>query len=137
MRYYLLEPEVAGGLGRNTVLDRTSHPPVVTRLHYEFDGWLGDELLESFPCFIVTQRLRVKIEELGFTGVRFSPVEVTLSTQFKTLYPDREVPQFVWLKVDGEPCKDDLGLATDHRLIVSERTLVAMNLKQCVVTPVS
>jgi len=137
MRYYLLEPEVAGGLGRNTVLDRTSHPPVVTRLHYEFDGWLGDELLESFPCFIVTQRLRVKIEELGFTGVRFSPVEVTLSTQFKTLYPDREVPQFAWLKVDGEPCKDDLGLATDHRLIVSERTLVAMNLKQCVVTPVS
>jgi hypothetical protein len=34
--FVYIEPEVAGGLGENTLLDVRTHPPVVTRLHYEF-----------------------------------------------------------------------------------------------------
>lgn len=45
MKYFYIEPEVAGGLGRNTVMNRAVHPPVVSKLHYHFDGWLGDVLL--------------------------------------------------------------------------------------------
>ena len=55
MKYYILEPEVAGGFGENTIMDPTSRPPRVTRFHYEFDGWLGDELLETVACFIATK----------------------------------------------------------------------------------
>jgi hypothetical protein len=33
MKYHSIEPEVAGGLGANTIMDRTVHPPVVTKLH--------------------------------------------------------------------------------------------------------
>ena len=57
MEYYLIEPEVAGGIGEHSVIDRSSGKMVVRKLHYEFDGWLGDELLESTPCFIVSERL--------------------------------------------------------------------------------
>lgn len=42
VKYFYLEPEVSGGLGDDAIMDTGVHPPVVTRLHYEFDGWLGD-----------------------------------------------------------------------------------------------
>ena len=45
MTYYHLEPEVAGGIGERTVLDRSGPRLRATSLHYEFDGWLGDDLL--------------------------------------------------------------------------------------------
>jgi len=53
MKYYLIEPELAGMTGEHTVIDRSSGRMVVRRLDYEFDGWGGDVLLESCPCFRV------------------------------------------------------------------------------------
>lgn len=43
-----IEPEVAGGLGEETQMDSTVHPPLVKKLHLEFEGWLGDDILETF-----------------------------------------------------------------------------------------
>ena len=59
--YKYIEPEVAGGLGNETIIDKNYHPPIVKKLHYEFNGWLGDDILESFPCFIVSERLKNEI----------------------------------------------------------------------------
>ncbi len=55
--FYLLSLEVAGGWGPNTQVRRETHPPVVTHMHYEFQGWLGDDLLTTFPEFIITEGL--------------------------------------------------------------------------------
>jgi hypothetical protein len=131
MRYYTLEPEVAGGLGRNTVMDRSVHPPMVERLHYELAGWLGDDLLETFPCFIVTNCLRERIADAGLTGTEFAPAEVTASQQFRDLYPTRDVPGFVWLKPTGRAGRDDFGMSHDHRLVVSARALKVLSLLHC------
>lgn len=131
MDYYVVAPEVAGGLGANTVLDRSTHPPLVSRLHYEFDGWLGDELLETFPCFIVSERIRDLILRSGFTGAEFAPVEMSTSSTFGELCPNRVIPAFVWLKLTGAPGIDDFGLSENHRLVVSKRVLLALDLKHC------
>ncbi len=124
MKYFYIEPEVAGGWGKNTVFNRTPEKPaVVHKLHYEFQGWLGDELLENSPCFIVSERVALGIEKAQLTGERFNEVEVTTSEEFKELYPGRQLPKFVWLKVEGTAGQDDFGTAPDGRLIVSERAL--------------
>ena len=123
MNYFYIEPEVAGGLGKNTELYCGVHPPIVSRLHYHFDGWLGDQLLETFPCFIVTEFMEQKLRETGFTGMRFDQVEITVSEQFQELYPDQQLPKFVWLRVEGTAGEDDFGTAPDGRLIASERAL--------------
>ena len=123
MPYYALEPEVAGHLGDHAVVDRSVHPPVVERLHYEFDGWLGDDLLESFPCFIVTKGLRKRLGEAGLSGCQFDGVEVSKSDLFEEIHPDRGLPEFVWLKAVGRAGIDDVGLSPDHRLVVSQRAL--------------
>lgn len=122
--YYAVEPEVAGGWGESTVFTTVPGKGVVVqRLHYKFDGWLGDELLESSPCFIVSQRMADEIERAGLTGVQFDLVEVTVSEQFKQLYPDRGLPKFLWLKVEGSPGRDDFGITSGLKLVVSERAL--------------
>jgi hypothetical protein len=66
MRYFYVEPDVAGGFGPNTVIDRGSGRIVVKKLHYIFDGWFGDDLLESTPAFLVSQRLAEAIHPARF-----------------------------------------------------------------------
>jgi hypothetical protein len=122
-KYYVLEPEVAGGLGVNTITDRSVHPRRVSRLHYHFEGWLGDELLESFPCYILTENLARQIEGAGLKGAVFDELEVTVSEEFRERYPGRPLPRFLWLKPIGVAGEDDFGVGPDHRMVVSDRAL--------------
>lgn len=119
MNYFFLEPEVAGGLGEHTEMDRSVHPPKVTKLHYRFDGWLGDSILETFPSFIVTEDAKRELQSNAITGVHFDEVEVSLSDEFRDLHPTMRLPKFCWLKIDGRAGEADFGLARDNRLVVS------------------
>lgn len=121
--FYYLDPEVAGELGANTVMDLSQHPPSVSHLHYNFTGWLGDDLLESFPCYIITRQLCDAIAQNDLTGYRFEAVEISKSSQFEELYPDKQIPEFIWLKPVGVGGEDDFGRAKDHRIVVSEKAL--------------
>jgi hypothetical protein len=126
MEYFYIEPEVAGGLGGSTVLDSTVHPPVVERLEYCFDGWQGDTLLETFPCFIATKSLAAHLMSSPLTGFQFGEVSITKSPVFIELYPNRSLPAFVWLQLAGQAGRDDFGLAIDGRLVVSARALAIL-----------
>ncbi len=66
MRYFYIEPEVSGELGEGTLMDTTVHPPKVEKLNYEFSSWLGDDLIESFPCYIVSERLAERLKKVIF-----------------------------------------------------------------------
>jgi hypothetical protein len=121
--FYIVEPEVAGGFGDLTVIDRSSGEMVVKELHYKFEGWFGDHLLESAPCYIVSEELADEIKSEQLLGVEFDKVDVSKSDQFCELYPDRELPKFIWLKVTGIPGHDDFGVASGLRLVVSEHAL--------------
>jgi hypothetical protein len=122
--YYLVEPEVAGGWGRNTLFSRTpGQPTVVHKLHYQFDGWLGDELLETTPCYIVTERLAAEIEKAGLTGVWFDNVEISKSQEFEDWYPGRELPRFLWMRIAGKRGEHDFWITPKLILAVSERAL--------------
>ena len=126
MKYFYVEPEVAGGLGENSLVDRSVHPPVVSALHYRFDGWPEDALLESFPIFIVSAVAKEDLAEMRASGVRFDQAEITTSDQFEELYAGRQLPKFVWLRIVGKAGQDDFGIAPDGRLVVSERALEAL-----------
>jgi hypothetical protein len=140
--FYQLEPEVAGHLGSGTVMDASTHPPVVDALHYEFDGWPADDLIEAFPCFIVTDRMRGLIEKAQGTGCRFGPVRVSTSDEFEDLAEFRApqpLPQFSWLIVSGTAGRDDFGTSSSGTLIVSDRILQVMKqgrLENCDVSAV-
>ena len=119
--YRFIEPEVAGGLGKETVLNNNIHPPIVEKLNYEFSGWLGDDIIESFPCYIVSERLKNKIDLEKLRGVRFDNVLITKSQVFNQLYPNIELPKFYWAKINGKFGFDDFIIWDDYRMIISER----------------
>jgi hypothetical protein len=123
MRYYCLEPEVPGDIGDNTVADWTTHPPTVTKLHYEMEYPPDDALLASFPCWIATVATMNAIKSAALTGAIFDAVEVTMTEQLREFEPDLILPDFVWLKIDGKAGQDDFGVARKVRLVVSERAL--------------
>ncbi|WP_074033976.1 hypothetical protein [Bacillus massilinigeriensis] len=56
MILYFLEPEVSGGHGEYTIYGTEDDIATegisgkVKYLHYEFEGWLRDDFLESTPC---------------------------------------------------------------------------------------
>lgn len=123
MTFFILEPEVAGGFGPDTILDQGVHPPRPIEFNYQFDGWLGDPLVETVANFIVTLRLKEKLEEHHASGIKFSDVKISKSSEFYDLYPDTVIPDFAWMQVHGLPGYDDFGLSSEYRLVASERML--------------
>lgn len=136
MNYYIIEPEVAGEIGENTVYDNYNEiitdkkNPTISHLHFIFDGWLGDELLEVTPCFLVSERLKKEIESNEFSGCRFTDVEISYSDEFLELYPNRDIPNFyrlipsktVYIEDDGynNQNMNDFMLSQKSYLIISE-----------------
>ncbi|MFP3596896.1 hypothetical protein [Chryseobacterium sp. SIMBA_029] len=118
--YKFIEPEVAGGLGEKTEMDNSFFPPLIKNLHYEFDGWLGDDIIESFPCYLMTEALRKGIEKENLTGIHFSEVLISKSDTFLDIYPDKDLPNFLWAKINGEPYKDDFFISEKNILAISE-----------------
>ncbi len=138
MEYFYAEPEVPGGLGADTVLDQSTHPPRVENLHFEFSGWLGDDLIESFPCYLASDRLVAALSRGNLTGYSLAPVKITRSDEFLELFPDTELPHFHWLRISGSAQTDDFGISKDHRLVMSAsaRTLLeSFSMAQCSFSP--
>jgi hypothetical protein len=95
----------------------------VKHLHYEFEGWSGDELLASFPCFIVTKEMGAKLVDAGLSGFELAEVEISKSGLFLALHPKRDLPAFQWLRVLGDAGAADFGVTEGYDLVVSNGAL--------------
>jgi len=136
MTSYELELDVAGSPGPGTQWGDSAAE--IRRLNYEFDGWLGDDLVTSTPVTIVTTRVRDAIAAARLTGAEFADVLVTRSEQFEDVMgADAELPEWVWLRPVGTPGQDDAWAGRWNRLTISERMyalLQQFNLNHCNVT---
>ena len=123
MEYYALRPEVAGDFGDHAVLDTRVHPPVVQHLHFEFADWFGDDLVCTFPVYLVSQRLAEKLASSGLRAFVLQEAEITLSPEAEEILEGQELPTFLWWQVTGQAGVDDFGLTDKAVLVVSERGL--------------
>ncbi|AMA72257.1 hypothetical protein P4S93_17595 [Aneurinibacillus thermoaerophilus] len=146
MNLYLLEPEVAGGHGEQTIYEDGDFDKVKF-LHYEFYGWLGDELLESTPCFIITSSLAKELVAANLTGYKLTNCLITTSEEFEDSSPDTELPEFKQLiplgKVTTEDntyhfwSGEDFCLSENNSLVVTQNALSILQshtLNQCSIT---
>ncbi len=121
--FYIIEPEVSGGLGPNTVGNTSFFPPRVSKLEYIFDDWLGDSIIESFPCFLIKENASKDLIKYNLTGFMIAPACISMSPSFHELNANLDLPSFKWLKVHGIEGQDDFWIHKDNRLIVSHRAL--------------
>src|SRR6476660_8794270 len=110
----VLAPEVAGGWGERTVADTSTHPPRVTALHYQFDGWLGDELLESFPCYIVTRRLAHALTAAGLSGFNWPRSRCPRPSCSRNCTPAAGCPRSLGCRSAGWPAGTISGCRRVH-----------------------
>lgn len=123
-------------------MDRSVHPPIVTRLHLVFTDWLGDCLITSFPCFLISEQALQQLRKLPLTGYSTDTAEIEEGDLFDELFresdPGARLPRFLWLKVSGSPRRDDFGLSENGDLVISDRVLDvlrAVGLTVCDIAP--
>lgn len=136
MAFFVLKPEVAGSFGSNTIfVDRKARPPLVEKLHYEFNVWMGDPIVETVCCYIVTEPTRNALVAMQVTGASFEEVEVSTVYPFEEVCKGHTLPSFKWLKVSGAAGVDDFGYSSHGAyLVVSERildTLIEAGMSHC------
>ncbi|MGO4186810.1 hypothetical protein [Pseudarthrobacter sp. TAF60_1] len=127
MHFYIVRPEVAGGIGDNTVMDYSGDRVGVSHLHYEFESWLGDELITGHPAFAATTVLADKFKQAGLTGFHTRDMDVTRTEDFEEFYPGREIPPFTELVIDGKVGLDDFAINNDSDLVLSQKALDILN----------
>lgn len=151
MKLYLLEPEVAGGHGEHTEYrsEKDGHiSEKVVRLHYEFFGWLGDDILESHPSFIVTDRLAKALiaSDIDRNSMHFSDCMTSKSEFLKESQPDMVLPKFKKFAVGGRVETDGstfwgwsglpFSVTSKAELVVTENALAflkSFNIAHCAV----
>ncbi len=137
MKYFILEPEVSGELGTNTIIDSNKHPPVIHKLHFVFTGWLGDDLIECFPCYLISERLKLALENSNLSGFYVEECEIQDSEEMLELQPEIQLSQFYWLKVELN-LNLDFYINNESKLVITEKAyklLQAFNLNYCDITP--
>jgi len=118
---YLIRAYVPGDLGSGTDLDTSVHPPRVNRLHLVFDTWEGDDLVECFPVFLVTERLAEAIDTSGLTGATWARAKTEKSEQALEFFT-WTLPEWRWMQL-GNDQDADLWLDASAGLHVSDRAL--------------
>lgn len=130
MRYYKLEPEVAGEIGKKSkLIHEEGRVKEVVSLEYEFHGWLGDELLTATPCFIITRKLKNDIIKNNLTGFQMEKIKISFSQEYLELGGSIFLPKFVRLRPLESYEENRKHLIKDFYynaykdLVVSERAL--------------
>ncbi|OQP44872.1 hypothetical protein A4H97_10975 [Niastella yeongjuensis] len=131
---YFIEPEVSGQLGDNTNMDLSIHPPKVERLHFVFYGWLGDDLIECFPVFLITEKLKNALIISELSGYEIKDCQIEESDEFKLLQ-NVILPNFFWLSITGN-VNDDFSIAS-KKLKISDNAfsfLSQYNLQNAIIS---
>lgn len=133
-KIFLLEPEVSGGIGDGTIYRNENE---ISYLHYEFDGWLGDEIIESTPYFLISEALSNYLRNNGIDDFSIEECLITTSDLFRELYPKKELPKFYRLVPEGkakildgkvvETTNHEILLSEKNYLLVSQKTMDILN----------
>lgn len=136
---YCLDPQVAGELGDGTVLDSSTHPPQVSKVDYVLDQSDADELIQSFPVYLVSTNLAPRLQDAGLTGFELSGATVRPSDNYLAIYGNVPPPEYLWLQVTGTAGEADCWLDESAQLCVSDRMMTvieAAGLSDCLVEPI-
>jgi hypothetical protein len=129
-KYNIIQPEVIVGIGENTEGEDINDHEGISHLHINLEDWLGDDLVEVFPCYLVTEKLKNNLESSQFTGYSFNDVELTKDEYFSDNYQlNKALAKFYWLKINGREGTDDLFIGEKFKLQVSAEFLLFLKSK--------
>lgn len=124
MNYYYLHLWSVGDLDKETIFDKSVHPPIIREAGIEINDWPADDLFYSFPAFIVTERLKSLLTYWGFEKLKFHKIErINPGLNFNNNFPDTQLPRYWLVEFSGNPRETDLALWDKKYLVVSQKAL--------------
>lgn len=127
LHYTELDAEVAGGLGPGINYNHMREPALIGPLHYEFDGWMGDDIVTTAGFWLVTDRLARALQASDLSGYELAEVVVTKTSQFEHFYPGRELPTWQRLIPTGSvEAGDDIALVDWNDLLLSDKAMALL-----------
>lgn len=134
---FVLEPHVAGELGIGTRLDPTVHPPQIDAVEYVLDSPSADDLIESFPVFLVSEELGTRLEAAKLHGFALADADVVASPEYRAAYGAAPHKPYRWLRIQPTAAADCWTDRTG-RLCVSDRMMRVLqqaDLSNCEIEP--
>jgi len=140
MKYMSLEAMVPGWIGEQSVSEIVDNREIFQKVHYVFDDYPSDCIVERCGVYLVTQELRKALEDIETSGCEFDDATVTESDAYAehtSHLTNNSLPRFYWLKIIGKAGKDDIGRAEPGlSIVVSERVfneLRKFGLNDCII----
>ena len=134
---YALEPFVAGQLGEGTRLDLSTRPPTVEAVEYLLDAPTDEDLIESFPVYLVSEGLATMMTDARLEGFTLEEARVARSREYVEIYGDDGHKSYRWLRLRPD-ANVDCWIDDEYRLCVSDRMMAVLAegvLDECDVIP--
>lgn len=139
-KFFQLEAMVPGWIGEQSVSKIIDNREVFEKVHYVFDDYPTDCIVERCPIYLVNEDLKRALETLGATGCQFDDAIITESDSYQghtSSLTDNSLPRFSWLKILGEAGSNDIGIRPPRMsIVISARVLElmrALGLHDCIV----
>lgn len=123
---FRLDPQVAGELGEGTELDGRTHPPVVSAVEYVLDQPENDDLIQSFPVYLISVDMEQLLIHHGFTGFTLDDAAITAGDVYLEVHGPVPTPHYRWLRIAGRESDSDCWIDESLQICVSNRMMAAM-----------
>jgi hypothetical protein len=95
-------------------------------MHLEFDGWMGDDIVQVLNCFLVTDKAKRLLEAAKLKGLNFERPIITKSEDFLERQPNTTLPEFWWIRPPPSLGDGDFAIEGNGYLAVSETAMKEM-----------
>ena len=91
-------------------------------VEYVLDYPNADDLIQSFPVYLVTEDMAARLLGAGLSGFEIDEVEVRPSPEYTAAYGRAPHAKYKWLRLDGAESAD-CWLDETYLLCVSQRMM--------------
>jgi hypothetical protein len=111
---------------------------MVSQVDYVIDGPDADELIQSFPVFLVSTDLGSRLKDAGLSGFELTGARIRPSDNYQAIYGNEPHLQYLWMQVTGAAGESDCWLDESFQICVSDRMMTVIQtakLADCHVEP--
>jgi hypothetical protein len=134
-QFFQLDPEVPGNEGPGTIVANMpqlqaglAFVPEIKHLEFQFDAWLGNDIVQTSPCYLVSDVLAEAMKQSELLGYRLQAITVSTTDvldRWQSEMVERPIPPFVRILMDGRiKIKGDREVISwsGHDICLGERT---------------
>ena len=120
MKYYFVKPAAEAEIGEEATAS-TDYPRKITFYHVYLVNFPESELIQAYPAFLITKKLRSAMESEGITGANYLPCKISKDPQYDDYSNARELPELFGFEPCGAENIDDIVMYDEMEFKASDR----------------